>query len=170
MDLQHEIEALEAPDTPNERDGLPYIVTCTPNWTLFRARCVEVLLAYIRGVRRFGSVDSRLLRASLPKWYREACAPDKTTEEAKTYIEWLRNLPYPARIEHAETPRPWTLKAWIYWMDPERREWHWVSSSGSENRGIVWIDARSHPFADGALVWLFRSAGAVEVDSEWEID
>jgi hypothetical protein len=78
-------------------------------------------------------------------------------------MSWWRGLSpeEQARVTRAER---WSLANWLFWLEPEERQWFWwdaVTENPDTLRVIVEVPGWPAPF--GALAWLLRAAGAVEV-------
>jgi hypothetical protein len=103
-------------------------------------------------------------RTLLPFWFVAACSPEMTPEEAETWlVRWQRLTDAERRAE--EAGKPWSLANWLYWMDPDRRGWWWWEYQQEPGlRVIVQVD--EWPFPWGALAWLLRAAGAIDVVPE----
>jgi hypothetical protein len=100
----------------------------------------------------------------LPEWFVRACAPERTDEEEAAWLaRWDRLSPEEReREEHAAA---WTLLAWVYWLEPgERQWWWWDAAIEGPEMIVVEVTIDDWPTPLGALEWLLRAAGAVNVD------
>ena len=99
----------------------------------------------------------------LPARFVSACAPEMTRERAEKLMKHLQTLSDEEQ-EAEYKKRPWSLDNWLYWLQPSERAWHWWDAQleGSD-RIIVSIAVESWPFGWGALTWLFRGSGAIDV-------
>jgi hypothetical protein len=61
----------------------------------------------------------------------------------------------------------WSVDNWIAWLEPEERQWFWWSADVSDpDQLVVQVEVAGWPAATGALAWLLRASGAVEVTIE----
>ena len=99
----------------------------------------------------------------MPDWFVRACAPEPTEEEAATWLARWRRLS-PEQQAREEASLAWTLLNWVYWFRPEDREWCWWNA-WAENPDLALVEVRidAWPAPTGALRWLLRAAGAVEM-------
>jgi hypothetical protein len=77
-------------------------------------------------------------RRHLPAWFVAACVDD-------------------AEVRDCVLDR-WSLRAWIYWFQPERRRWRWWDAGAEEGRLRVTILVLERPYLRGALEWLLKVA------------
>lgn len=81
----------------------------------------------------------------LPAWFVAACSDDVAVQSCVL--------------------DKWSLRAWIYWFQPDRRQWRWWSGRiEAGDRLRVELVVESRPYLRGALEWLFKAAGAAPVD------
>ena len=102
-------------------------------------------------------------RQVLPAWFVNASAPERPREEAEQWLGWWRSLP-PEEQARVTRSQRWALADWLYWLEPSERQWFWwdaVVESPEILRVIVQVSGWPAPL--GALDWLLRAAGAVEV-------
>lgn len=101
-------------------------------------------------------------RTTLPKWFVQRCAPEKTKDEADKRLQ----LPIEERALLEKT-EGWSLSGWIYWFQPENRNWYWWDAR-IENPDTIQIavEVNEWPFPWGALKWLFIASGATDVEAE----
>lgn len=166
-ELQREIDRLLLGAAMGDESTsiVEYAVTCRGTAVDFFSSCAEVLLAYDQGVVAHGAQDQAALRRALPKWFQDACAPDRTPAQARTFRAWWDGLSLAEKDVEAQRSRPWSLGAWFHSMDPERREWFWWQGISNPDPGqaTLEIDVLGHPYADGALQWLVMCSGGTEV-------
>jgi hypothetical protein len=102
----------------------------------------------------------------LPEWFLSACVPPRTKEESDRFMAWWRSLP-PDRQAQVEREDKWSLEGWLYWMIPENRVWTWWDARVLDaDTVIVAVEVTDWPFPWGALRWLFRAAGARQLDAD----
>jgi hypothetical protein len=105
-------------------------------------------------------------RQVLPAWFVESSAPEQSREEAERWLGWWRSLPAEeqARVTRAQR---WTLADWLYWLEPSERQWFWWDAIvESPDTLRVLVEVSGWPAPLGALEWLLRAAGSVEVVRE----
>ncbi|MEP7764388.1 hypothetical protein [Sanguibacter sp. 25GB23B1] len=101
--------------------------------------------------------------ARLPEWFVAACSPERPPEAVEQWNVWWRGLDLEARAR-AEDERSWTLADWLYWMEPDERQWFWWDARIDEDGGgTVLVEVLGWPSPTGALQWLLRAAGASSV-------
>jgi hypothetical protein len=104
--------------------------------------------------------------ALLPEWFIAACAPERSQAEAQRWLAWWRTLGPEAKAA-AERDRRWTLTNWLFWLEPAERQWYWWDSETcADGRLRVAVEVGGWPAALGALDWLLRAAGAIQVTHE----
>jgi hypothetical protein len=105
-------------------------------------------------------------RRLLPVWFIEASAPERSAEESERWLAWWHSLP-PVERGEATRARRWTLANWLYWLEPSERQWFWWDAAVESPDALrVTVEVSGWPAPLGALEWLFRAAGAVEVTLE----
>lgn len=105
-------------------------------------------------------------RNLLPNWFVDSAAPERSQEEAQRWLVWWRSLP-PDKRAKAAREEIWTLANWLYWLEPEERQWFWWDALVENPQTLrVTVEIRGWPVPLGTLNWLLRAAGAVQVDEE----
>jgi hypothetical protein len=105
-------------------------------------------------------------RRVLPKWFVEACAEEISREEAEKWLARWRKLP-PAQQAKEEAEKAWSLSDWLYWFEDGNRQWEWWDAAVRDPDTIqVAAEVKCWPFPWGALRWLFKACGAIQVDAE----
>jgi hypothetical protein len=97
----------------------------------------------------------------LPEWFSSACTVPMTQQQAEQWLAWWKNLPIDEQAK-AESEKGWSLDNWLYWMQPENRQWFWWDAKILDDcdQAIVIVQVKSWPFPWGSLQWLFKAAGA----------
>lgn len=105
--------------------------------------------------------------AILPEWFQSKCAPPMTQEQSEKWLSWWRKLSHEDKIK-AENEKKWSLENWLYWMEPDNRNWFWWDANilDGGNRIILEVAVDGWPFPWGDLRWLFIAAGAYDLESE----
>ena len=102
----------------------------------------------------------------LPAWFVQGCAaePDPAAEAA--WLSRWRRLPPADRSRLAER-RSWSLQDWLYWLEPDQRQWWWWDGAvAGPHLCTVQVDVHGWPVPIGALRWLLRVAGAEEISDD----
>ncbi len=109
--------------------------------------------------------DDAAWTARLPKWFVAGCAPTMTEREANSWlIKW--NKMSAVEKAKAEEEKAWSIDNWLYWMQPENRQWYWWDAEAVEEvAALVAIEVEAWPFPWGSLKWLLKVAGATSVES-----
>jgi hypothetical protein len=98
-------------------------------------------------------------RMLLPPGFVARCVPELTTEESEGWLSRWRAIS-PSEQEESEEKEPWSLVEWLYWAQPERREWFWWDANTLDDRSaVVAVEVQGWPFPWGSLSWLLRAAG-----------
>ena len=101
--------------------------------------------------------------AMLPSWFVARCAEPESDADAEKWLAWWRGLSAEEQVT-AEAVKPWTVANWTYWMHPDQRRWAWWDGEVvSDHEILVLVDSPDWPTPTGALEWLLRSAGCVDV-------
>ena len=140
---------LESGPAPGERapaDLVTLTAVCTasqPPEVLTRVR--EVLRPALAAPAPWPSPDG--WRELLPAWFTAACSDDE-------------------RVTTCVLDR-WSLRAWIWWFQPEQRRWLWWDAQveGDELR-IRLVPTGMGSLLLGSLEWLLRVAGAERVAAD----
>lgn len=106
-------------------------------------------------------------RQILPPWFVDACPPPLTCEEAERQLQKWRDLS-PQEQAETENEKEWSLEDWLYWMEPENRQWTWWDAQivpGCDHI-LVAVEVDCWPFPWGALRWLFKASGASGLEPE----
>lgn len=102
-------------------------------------------------------------RRRLPAWFVAACAPEMSQDEQDAWLAQWRSLNDEDRAA-MDAAQPWSLDNWLYWMEPENRQWWWWSAT--VNPPTLAAEVEGWPFPWGALSWLLQAAGATAVRSD----
>ncbi len=98
---------------------------------------LEVVLAHAEGPWPELEQWKRLL----PTWFVAACSDDVAVQSCVL--------------------DKWSLRAWIFWFQPGRRQWRWWAGRvEAGDRLLVELLVESRPYLRGAVEWLCKAAGA----------
>lgn len=95
----------------------------------------------------------------LPVWFTAKCRAEETPEESENWLARWRQLS-DADKRKAEEARGYSLRGWLYWMNPDNRQWFWWDAAPLRGGMAVAVAVADWPFPWGALDWLFKAAGA----------
>ncbi|WP_322780119.1 hypothetical protein [Frankia sp. Cas4] len=96
----------------------------------------------------------------LPEWFVAACPKEMSSEQAEQWLAWLHTL---SEDEQAAVRRrkAWALEDWLYWLEPDRRQWFWWDAQFDEADTLdVYVEVMDMPVPLGALDWLLRASGS----------
>lgn len=139
------------------------LVRCDGNAAEVVSKCREVLLIVVRtSTAKWPAPDE--WREVLPVWFTSACRSDETEEEAESWLTRLRSLPERERYRQIDQ-RAWSLRGWLWWFVPDRREWFWWDAvvEGTDAFRVT-IEVLDTPVYLDALRWLLRVAGAASIE------
>ena len=102
-------------------------------------RVREVLAAVVPAPTPWPSLDE--WRERLPAWFVEACSDD-------------------VQISTCVVDK-WSLRAWVWWFQPEQRRWTWWDGRAEGDRLVlVLVPTGVGSLLLGALEWLLEASGA----------
>lgn len=100
----------------------------------------------------------------LPRWFVDACGPEKTPEEAREWLSWWRALPLDEQVAATEAKR-WALSDWLWWLEPGQRTWYWLGAKVASSHDLrIFLEMDGSPAPAGALYWLLKAAGASAIE------
>lgn len=151
-----------AEEEPQGAEILHLRVECDGDAGEVLQRSQEVLLAILDNPAR----EIASLRAAVPEWFRDSCAPEETPEQARARIERRRSLPLEQQLREEREER-WSVDAWLHWFTDEERFWSWWSAHVvSPNTLDISVAVTDWPAPLDALGWTFRAAGANHVEAD----
>jgi hypothetical protein len=146
--LTPEQQRLQSGPAPAERPPAE-VVTVTASTppgsaSQLLARVREVMAPVLAAPRPWPSPDG--WRELLPPWFTAACSDDE-------------------RVTTCVVDR-WSLRAWIWWFQPEQRRWLWWDAQVTgDGLRIRVLPTGAGSLLLGSLEWLLKVAGAQEVSS-----
>lgn len=148
-------------DNTNSNMLTTFIVKCDGNSFKILSKCKEVLKIVLEHNENL-QLPLDEWRKLLPEWFIKKCSKELTKEEIDEYIK----LPIEERDKIAEGSG-WCLSDWLYWFEPDQREWYWWSSKIVDNTTIKLVVAvEGWPFPWGALEWLCIACGAIDIEEQ----
>lgn len=173
MTSSTELQRVQVGPEPGEVPGgigtVDVVAVCLDNASIVLGRTREVL-EILLPLPDEDALPLPVWQHVLPAWFVAASAPERTSQEAEADIERWRSLSLVEQAEVARTRR-WTLSGWLYWFESGEREWRWWDATiEAPNRLRISVEIPGWPTAFGALSWLLRAAGAVEVLIDEEAD
>jgi hypothetical protein len=168
--IKTELRRLENGPSPGEKPGgagtVRFIAPC-PLGASEVLEKVKSVLRIVDEVTLTGWLSDEQWEARLPDWFTARCAPPVSQEEAERRLAWRKSLP-PDEQARVARETEWSLDAWLYWLEPDRREWFWWDAKALDDVDhiMVAVEVDGCPFPWDALRWLFRAAGASELNAE----
>lgn len=128
-----------APDESAPADAVQRTYTCPGGAEAVLARTREVLAGVVPAPRPWPELDE--WRTRLPAWFVDACSDD-------------------VRISTCVLDK-WSLRAWVWWFQPEQRRWTWWDGVADGDRlTLTLVPTGVGSLLLGALEWLLEAAGA----------
>lgn len=168
--LQNELRRLASGPLPNEKpDGLgsvTFTISCANGAKDVLTRA-KIVLSRVDDAVFAGWPANGRSKPAMPDWFVSACAQPMSSEQATQWLSWWKRLPSDEQAR-AEREKNWSLDDWLYWMEPDNRQWFWWDAKTSQERSLIAlaVEVDAWPFPWGALRWLFRAAGASDVKAE----
>lgn len=165
--LLAELRRLEDAPCEGERpDGagiVSFLADCPEGAARVKARAMDVIRVVDEAAlcRRSNRED---YVARLPRWFTAVTGAAMTPAEENRWLARRRRLP-PAERLLADENRAWSLDAWLFWMEPSGRQWFWWRADQGDNNSmlVVTVTVEAWPCPWGALRWLIRAAGGVDL-------
>ena len=130
-------EGAAGQEPPGELDSLE-VRAADPAATLGRVREVlDVVVAHGEG--GWPEVDEG--KGRLPAWVVATCVDDRELQECVL--------------------DRWSLRAWLYWRQPDQRHWRWwdAEPAGPDGTLRIRLLVLSRPYLRGSLDWLLTVSG-----------
>ena len=168
--LEAELRRLENAPRPTEKPGgvgtVRFVARCPLGASSVLAKVISVLKSVDEIARNDWPTEERWL-AILPEWFTSACASPMTPEQAEQWLVWWKGLP-PNEQARAEIEKDWSLDSWLYWMEPNNRQWFWWDAKALDDCDCILlaVEVEGWPFPWGSLRWLFKAAGASALEPE----
>ncbi|WP_224718503.1 hypothetical protein [Pectobacterium versatile] len=107
----------------------------------------------------------------LPSQFVDECLPELTEAEREKLTQRWDALSYEEKLAEASHDDKWTLSSWLSWLAPEEREWFWwdailFDEPINNSHFLIEVTTLDSDFMSGALKWLFKACGAIDVLSE----
>ena len=120
-------------------DAVHRAYTCPGGAAAVLERTREVLGAIVPAPRPWPDLDG--WRHRLPAWFVEACSDD-------------------VRVSTCVVDR-WSLRAWVWWFQPEQRRWTWWDARAAGQQLTVTLAPTGvGSLLLGSLEWLLEASGA----------
>lgn len=170
--LESELRRLADGPLPSEQIGgigtVRFIARCTGDASDILERVKQILIIIdTESIAGWPAEDE--WKNILPNWFVSVCAPSRTREQAEQWVTWWKTLP-PDEQARVKKEKKWALDDWLYWMQPDNRQWFWWDAKALEDVTsiVVAVEVDGWPFPWGALRWLFIAAGAIDLNAEAE--
>lgn len=110
----------------------------------------------------------------LPSQFVDGCLPELTETEREKQTQRWDALAYEEKLAEASHDDKWTLSSWLSWLEPEEREWFWwdailFDEPINNSHFLIEVTTLDSAFMPGALKWLFKACGAIDVISEEDL-
>jgi hypothetical protein len=127
QDLKSELRRLADGPSSGENPGgvgtVRFLVRCPLGTNDVLAKAKEVLRIVDEATLAGWPVKGDLT-PSLPEWFASACVAEMSSDQAKRWLAWWKSLP-PEEQTKAEIEKDCSLNNWLYWMEPNNRQWFW---------------------------------------------
>lgn len=167
LELKRIIKGVVPNDKLSSMGLVRFTVRCNGNGNQVLRNVKEVLSIVVKqslSISEWPSDDE--WAGYLPGWFTNRFAEPLTQEAAEKWLKWWKSLSQEEQAR-VEKESQWSLPNWIYWFQPDNRTWHWWDGACFDDYSCsVEIEVAEWPFPWGALRWLFRAAGAEEIESE----
>lgn len=168
--LKRELERMvESPPLDAKPEGVGivrFLVRCPLGAGEVLERAKSVLKAIDEATMQGWPMSNGVV-PDIPAWFTSACSPEISADQAEQWLAWWRGLP-PDEQAEVSREKSWSLENWLYWMEPENRQWFWWDAmllKESDHIALA-VEVMAWPFPWGSLRWLFRAAGASAVEAE----
>lgn len=168
--LEAELQRLKDGPRPTEKPSgggtVRFVARCPLGASDVLAKASSVLKT-VDEIALTGWLGNEEWSRKLPEWFTSACAPPMSQEQAERWLAWWKALP-PEEQSRAENEKDWSLDNWLYWMQPENRQWFWWDGKTLDDCDhiLVAVVVEAWPFPWGSLRWLFKAAGASAFEPE----
>ncbi|BCQ36931.1 hypothetical protein ERHA54_45420 [Erwinia rhapontici] len=168
-----ERERLQTPPNPMEKASgagiARFIVSCNDASSVLSMAKEVMTIVNSHSTQSWLSLDE--WSKTLPSRFVNGCSPELTEEEKGKQSERWDGLTYEEKIAEASHDDKWTLSSWLSWLAPEEREWFWwnavlFDAPLNNSYFLIEVTALDFVFMHGALKWLFKACGAIDVISE----
>lgn len=128
-------------------------------------RSREVLTTILRAMRS-APAGGKASEPALPQWFLDASGPERSPAEAREWLDELARMPEAER-ENAEAAERWSVSDFLYWFEPDQREWWWWGAEVRDEDNVrICLVIREFSVPHEALDWLLRASGAQNVVDE----
>jgi len=168
--IEGELRRLNRAPAPDEKSSgvgtVSFVARCPLGGKDVWARVISVL-KIVDETALTGWPTDEQWAVKLPEWFTSSCAAPMTQEQAERWHAWWKGL---SAVEQAkaESEKRWSLDSWLYWLQPENRQWFWWDATelGDSDHIIVAVEVEAWPFPWGSLRWLFKAAGASNLEPD----
>lgn len=107
----------------------------------------------------------------LPSQFVNGFLSELTDMEREKQIQNWDSLTYEEKLTEASHDDQWTLSSWLSWVEPGEREWFWWDAilfdvPLNNSHFLIEVTTLNSTFMSGALKWLFKACGAIDIISE----
>ncbi|PJR62406.1 hypothetical protein [Raoultella sp. T31] len=159
-------------DKPTGIGSVRFVVSCESNAEHIMSLAKEVLKV-ISDAYETEWPDLVSWKEMLPDFFVDSFEPEISKEDMDKRIAYRNSLPWKEQ-QKLLADEKWSLDSWLYWLEPENRTWFWwdaalLEEPIRETYFIVAVVVLEWPFPWGALKWLFKACGALDVVSEEDL-
>lgn len=155
------INGIDSNEKTNDVNHIAFIIKCSGNSFDVLSKCKEILKIVLEHNRNTEMTLDEW-RNLLPQWFIRRCAKELSKEEAEKRL----SLPIDERRRITEN-EGWTLSGWIYWLNPQERQWYWGDAKIIDYNTIhLVVECQGWPLAWGALRWLWKACGALDCEEQ----
>lgn len=156
-------------DKPTGIGSVRFVVSCESNAGSILSLAKDVLKV-VSKVYESDWPDLASWKEMLPEIFVDSCEPEISKEDMDKRIAYRRSLSWEEQKKLLADEK-WSLDNWLYWLEPENRTWFWWDATLLEEpirdtHFVVAVIVLEWPFLWGALKWLFKACGALDVVSE----
>lgn len=159
LELQHLRVGANLEEVPSGIGLIEFTVSCPLNATSVISRVQETLEIVLGKISRTQKMSLQDWEQQLPQWLIQAFQSQPSEPIQPT---WWQNI---LTLGKAEAEQSWSLENWLYWFEPQNRNWFWWSASViSANQIKLILDVQDYPLTIDALRWLFLAAEATDFE------
>ena len=148
-----------------------FYTDCENDCEMVLNRVKEVMKIINAQSDHWPSIEQWLIR--LPDWFVQQCSPELTEADKEKLRQKWAEMSWEEK-QNTPVDDNWRLSAFVEWFRPENREWFWWDAAvynyedGRQYIGVA-VVVLGWPFPWGALKWLFKAAGAINLEPEEDI-
>lgn len=170
--IQHELRVLQSSaifnfEKPQSMGDVQFIAFCPIEPIGPLKNLIDILTIIDENSLGRGWPSEGDWRNKLPEWFTNSFTTPLTQDQAEQWLaQW--SMLSPEEQQRAEIEKDWSLDNWLYWMEPENRQWFISDLKLLRDRSSILINAsvECRPFPWGALRCLTKACGASRLETE----